>query len=173
MDVAPVVEGLRLRMRPDEVLAVLPGSKDDPELQAQLAKKPSPLGVSDFVIHSDKLQPKEKFAGIDHITFNLLDGVVSAINVTYKGPSYSHVDQFVSKFVQGTSLPPADQWQAYVGMDNQMKTLTCADFSIRIFAGGEGGNLNYVLMQDLEADNKLKERRKKARAQASPTPESH
>src|SRR5438132_1032499 len=42
---------------------------------------------------------------------------------------------------------------------------------IRVFAGGTGGNLNYVLMSDLEADKKLKDRRAKARAKATPTPE--
>jgi hypothetical protein len=83
------------------------------------------------------------------------------MNVSYAGPAYSHVDQFVSKFVEGTSLPPADQWQAYAGMDNQLKILTCKDFEVRVFAGGQGGNLNYVLIRDLEAQKKLEDRRKK------------
>jgi hypothetical protein len=55
-------------------------------------------------------------------------------------------------------------------MDNQMKVLTCQDFEVRVFAGGEGGNLNYVLLTDLEADKTLKDRIKKAKAQAKPSP---
>ena len=169
---APVVEGLKLGITPDEILAILPGSKDDPEVKIGVAKPRSPLGVSDFVIRADKLQPKEKFANINHFIFTLLDGRVSTINIGYNGPAYSNVDEFVSKFVEGTSLPPADQWQAYAGMDN-LKILTCRDFEVRVFAGGEGGNLNYVLLTDLEANKELKERRAKARAQASPTSPPH
>jgi hypothetical protein len=166
-DVAPVIEGLKLGMTPDEVMAILPGSKDEADVKLALARPASPLGVGEFVIHADKLQPREKFANINHFTFSLLDGRVSTINIGYNAPGFASVDQFVSKFVEGTSLPPVDQWQGYVGMDN-LKILSCKDFEIRVFAGGNGGNLNYILLTDLEAGKKLKDRRAKARAKASP-----
>jgi len=170
MAAAPVLNGLKLGMTPDEVLAMFPGSKDDEEVKAHRARPLSQFGVSELIIRPAKFESKDKFAGINNITFSLLDGRVSSVNVGYNGPAYPHVDQFVTKFVAGTSLPPADQWPAYPGMDTQMKTLTCKDFEIRVFTGGEGGNQNYVLLRDLEADKKLKDRRAKARAQASPTP---
>src|SRR5205085_2195165 len=138
MAAAPVLNGLKLGMTPDEVLALFPGSKDDPEVRSILSRPPTQLGVSELLIRPAKFESKEKFAGIGHITFNLLDGRVSTVNVGYNGPVYSHVDQFVTKFVEGTNLPPPDQWQAYVGMDTQLKILTCKDFEIRVFAGGEG-----------------------------------
>jgi hypothetical protein len=165
--VAPIAEGLKLGMTPDEVLATLPGSKDDAEVKSGLAKPPSPLGVSDFAVHTGNLQPKEKFTNIDHFSFSLLDGHVTSINIGYHGPEYANVDQFVSKIVAGTSLPPADQWQTQVGMDN-LKILTCKDFEVRVFAGGKGGNLNYILVTDLAAAKTVKERRAKAKAAASP-----
>ena len=170
MAAAPVLNGLKLGMTPDEVLALFPGSKDDAEVKSILSRPLSPLGVSELVIRPAKFESKEKFTGINQITFSLLDGRVSSFTVSYNGPAYAHVDQFVTKFVEGTNLPPPDQWQAYIGLDNQLKILTCKDFEIRVFAGGEGGNLNYVLMRDLEADKKLKDRRAKAREKASPTP---
>lgn len=169
-DAVPVVEGLKLRATADQVLAILPGSKDDDEVKSGLARPVSPLGVSEFIVRGARLQPKEKFAHIDHFTFGLLDGKVSSINIGYNGPSYSHVDEFVSKFVKGTNLPPVEQWQAYQGLDTQLKILTCKDFEVRVFAGGEGGNQNYVLLTDLEAKKNLRDRREKAKAQASPTP---
>jgi hypothetical protein len=98
----------------------------------------------------------------------LLDGRVSSINLGYNGPEWPHVDRFVEKFIEGTNLPAADSWAAYVGLDTQMKTLRCKDFEIQIFAGGKGGNLNYVLMRDLVSDKTLKDRRAKARAKATP-----
>ena len=167
---APVLNGLKLGMTPEEILALLPGSKDDPEVKGDLLRPPSQFGVSQLIVKPAKFDSKEKFTGINHITFSLLDGHVSSFTLGYNGPAYSHVDEFVTKFVAGTNLPPLDQWQAYVGMDTQLKTLTCKDFEIRVFAGGEGGNLNYVLMRDLEADKKLKDRRKKAREAATPSP---
>jgi len=169
-DVAPVLYGLKLGMTPDEVLALFPGSKDDADVKSRLARPPSQFGGSELVIHPQKYEGKDKFPGIDHINFSFLDGRAHTVNVGYTGPAYSHVDEFINKFVTGSTLPAADQWQAYPGLDTQMKTLTCQDFEVRVFAGGEGGKLNYVLLTDLEAEKKLKDRRAKARAQATPTP---
>src|SRR2546428_1181341 len=146
---APVLSGLKLGMTPDQVLPLFPGSKYDPEVRSSLARPSSQFGVSSFVIRPGRYESKEKFAGIKQITFTLLDGRVSNFTIGYNGPEYSHVDKFVTKFIEGTNLPPVDQWEAYVGMDNQLKILTCTDFEVRVFAGGPGGNLNYVLVKDL------------------------
>jgi hypothetical protein len=167
----PDIKGLRLGMTPEQVLALFPGSSEDAEVRSNLSKPPSEFGVSGFVVRPDKYQSKDKFAGISQITFSLLDGRVSSFSLHYNGPEWPHVDNFVAKFVEGTNLPAVDQWEAYVGMDNQLKILKCTDVEIRVFAGGPGGTLNYVLMRDLEADKKLKDRRAKARAKATPTPQ--
>lgn len=168
MDQAPVINGLRLGMTPAQVLALFPGSSDDTELRSRLAQPPSQFGVSGFVLRPDKYQSKEKSTAISQITFTLLDGHVSSFSVGYNGPEWPHVDKFVAKFIEGTNLPTTDVWEAYVGMDTQMKTLKCNDFEVRVFAGGERGNLNYVLIRDLVADKTLKDRRAKARAKATP-----
>src|ERR687893_783284 len=81
----------------------------------------SPLGASDFVIVPKKYQSRDKFAGVSRITFNLLDGRVSSFSVGYDGPEWPHVDNFVAKFIEGTSLPPAEAWEAAQGLDNQLK----------------------------------------------------
>ena len=172
---APAINGLSLGMTRDEVLAAFPGSKDDHDLQPLLKRPPSALGVSEIIIQPAKYQPKEKKAepkpgDVSQITFTLLDGRVDAFTVNYNGPQYAHVDNFVTSFLTDKNLPPLDQWQPYVGMDNQLKILNCAEFEVRVFASGKGGNLNYVLVKDLLAARKLKERRAKARAQATPTP---
>src|SRR5690242_16565894 len=106
MAAAPVLNGLKLGMTPDEVLALFPGSKDDPEVKSNLTRPPSQFGVSELMIRPAKFESKEKFAGISHITFNLLDGRVSSFTVGYNGPQYPQVDQFVAKFVDQTNLPP-------------------------------------------------------------------
>jgi len=165
---APDIKGLRLGMTSEEALTLFPGSKEDTEVRAFLSRPPSEFGESELLIRPAKYESKDKFAGINQITLSLLDGRVSNFTVGYNGPEYSHVDKFVAKFIERTNLPAADQWEAYVGMDTQMKTLKCTDFEIRVFAGGKAGNLNYALMRDLVADKKLQERQKKAEEKATP-----
>lgn len=162
----PGIGGFRLGMTVEEVLALFPGSKEDPELRSRLSQPASPLGVSGFTIRPSKYQSKDKFAGISQITFNFLDGRVYTFSIGYNGPEWPNVDKFVSKVIEGTDLPPVEAWEPYPGMD-QLKFLTCTDFEIRVFAGGQGGNLNYVLMSDLVAARTLQERRIKAREKAN------
>lgn len=165
---APDIKGLSLGMTSDEVLALFPGSKDDAEVRASLSRPPNQFGTSSFLIRPEKYPSKDKFAGVNQITFALLDGRVSSFTFGYNGPEYPHVDKFVAKIIEGTNLPAVDQWEAYVGMDTSLKILKCTAFEIRVFIGGQDGNLNYVLMKDSDAEKKLKERRDKARAQATP-----
>ena len=165
---APVLKGLKLGMTPEEILALFPGSKDDAELRSALARPPGRFGNSTFMITPSKYGSAGDYKEISRITFSVLDGRVSNFTVAYNGPEWPHVDKFIEKFGSGKTLPPADRWEPFSGMDTQMKTLTCNGFAIRIFAGGEGGSQNYVLLEDLDADKKLKDRRKKAREQASP-----
>lgn len=167
---APIIDGLKLGMTPDEVLVLFPGSKEDAEVRSALARPPSKFGVSSFLIRSAKYEMKKNFAGVSQITFLLLDGRVSIYTVQYNGPEYSHVDKFVERIGAELGLPPAVQWEAHPGMDNTLKSLKCAEFEVNAFIGGTGGNLNYILVKDLVADKELKQRRAKAREQASPTP---
>jgi hypothetical protein len=161
----PGIGPLRLGMTAEQVLALFPGSSEDPA-RLSLSQPANPLGVSSFIIRPSRYQSKENFAGISQITFTFLDGRVSTFSIGYNGPEWSHVDKFVEKVIEGTNLPPAEEWAAYPGMETQLKFLTCTDFEIRVFAGGQGGNLNYVLMTDLVAARTLKERRDKAREKA-------
>jgi hypothetical protein len=171
---APTIDGLRLGMTTDEVLAPFAGSKDDPEVRSFLSRPPGVFGVSQLVIRPAKYespeQPAPKPGGVTQISLLFLDGRVSSMSVAYNGPAWSHVDRAVENFVAGKNLPPVNQWSAYVGMDNQLKLLTCSEFEIRVFAGGPGGNLNYVLVKDLEAEKKLRDRQAKAQAAETPTP---
>lgn len=168
MDQAPVMNGLRLGMTPEQVLALFPGSSEDADVRARLARPLSPFGELGFSIRPDKYQSPEKFAGITQINFTLVDRRVSSVRVGYNGPAWPHVDQFVAKFIEGTNLPGAAEWATHVGLDTQMKTLTCKNFEIQLFAGGTGGNLNYVLMSDLLAAKTVKEREDKAAEKAIP-----
>jgi len=161
---------LRIGMTPDELLALFPGSKDDPEVRADVSRAPDKLGRSAIVLKPITDEAKARFAGVSQVSLTLLDGHVSTFTVSYNGPAYPHVDQFIEEFVEGKKLPPVDQWEPDASIGHQLKALKCTDFEVRVFAGGAGGSLNYVGVKDLVADQKLKERRAKARAVATPTP---
>jgi hypothetical protein len=162
---APGAGGIRLGMTAEQVLSLFPGSNQDKQILSQLSSAPSRLGVASFSIRPEQYSSKSKFARINQISFKLINGRVSTFTVGYNGPQWSNVDEFVNRFYEGSNLPKADGWEAYVGMDTQLKILKCQGFEINVFAGGEGGNLNYVMMKDTVAEQKLKELRAKAREQ--------
>ncbi|MBC7911191.1 MAG: hypothetical protein H7Y30_11855, partial [Pyrinomonadaceae bacterium] len=102
---APEIGGLKLGMTPEQALALFPGSSEDAEVRAQLAKPTSPLGVSSFMLSPDRYASKAKFAGIKQITLTLLDGRVTTLSAAYNGPEWKHVDEFIAKFSEGRNLP--------------------------------------------------------------------
>lgn len=165
-DQSPVVRGLKLGMNAKQVLAVFPGSSEDPEVLADSSKPPSTFGETRFIIKPDKYGSKENFVGIRSLTFGFLDGRLSDFNVGYDGPKWKHVDEFVTKFIDGTNLPAMDAWESQVGMDTQLKSLKCDGFEITVFAGGKTGNLNYVQLRDVAAEKELEARRTKATEKA-------
>ncbi|HJU55496.1 MAG TPA: hypothetical protein VJ715_13020 [Pyrinomonadaceae bacterium] len=161
---APTVSGLRLGMKPEEVLALFPGSRADKEIRAYLTRPASLLGVSELIIKPERYSSKAKFAGVSQVSMTLLDNRVLTFNIGYTGPEYKHVDEFLGKFIEGKKLPAAHAWEPYVGMDTQLKTLKCKGFEINVFAGGKNvRNINYVELTDVAARQRLRDRRAKAR----------
>src|SRR6266576_964960 len=57
---APDIKGLRLGMTPEQVLALFPGSNEDPEIRSRLSQPPSQFGVSSFLVRPDKYASKDK-----------------------------------------------------------------------------------------------------------------
>ena len=162
---APAVDGLRLGMKADEVLALFPGSRADKEVRASLLAPPGRVGVSGLTIMPARYSSKEKFPRVTAITLTFLDGRVSTLNVHYAGPEYKHVDEFLGKFLEGRKLPAAHAWEPYVGMDTQLKTLNCKGFELKVYAGGKNvQNINYIELTDVAARRRLKDRRDKAGA---------
>lgn len=158
---SPDLDGLRLGMTMDELLALFPGSREHEEVKMDLKRPASQFGETSMVIKPGGFVPETKFVGIRQISVSLLDGRVASFNAGYNGPKWKHVDEFVTKFSQERSLPNAADWVAYVGMDNQLKSLRCDGFEISVFAGGREGGSNYVRVNDLTAEVKLEDRRSK------------
>src|SRR5438067_5854174 len=71
---SPVINGLKLGMTPEQVLALFPGSKTDEEVQRELSRPPNRFGVSSFTIRPQKYSSKSKFDRVTQIIFTLFDG---------------------------------------------------------------------------------------------------
>ena len=165
---APAVDGLRLGMKAEEVLALFSGSRTDKEVRAQLLSPASPVGVSGLTIKPERYSSKAKFPRVTAVTLMLLDGRVIKANIGYNGPEYKHVDEFLGKFLEGKKLPAAHAWEPYVGMDTQLKTLNCKGFELKVFAGGKNvHNINYIELTDVAAKQRMSDRRAKLKAKNS------
>jgi hypothetical protein len=156
------ISGIKLGMTVEQVLALFPGSERDEEIRSSLSR-PSQFGVSSLTIRPQKYSSKAEFEGINQILMTLLDDHVSTLYVGYDAPAPEAIDELVTKFSKGRKLPPARNWEAYVGLDDQLKTMKCKDFEISVFAGGQNLNINYVQMLDTVAQQKLKQRRAEAK----------
>jgi hypothetical protein len=156
------ISGIKLGMTVDQVLAFFPGSRDDEQVKSDLSQPASKLGISSLRLSPQKYSSKAEFKGIDQIMLTLLDGRVSTLYVGYT-PQEEQVDEFVAKFSKGRKLPPAENWEPYAGLDNQLKTMKCKDFEISVFAGSKNVAVNYVQLVDTVAQQKLKARRLAAR----------
>src|SRR6266403_280708 len=80
MAAAPAINGLKLGMTSEEVLALFPGSKDDPDVRRYLVRSPDQFGDAELVIRPSRYQPKNEPMRIKQIGFGLLDGRVYSIN---------------------------------------------------------------------------------------------
>jgi hypothetical protein len=154
------INGIKLGMTAEQVLALFPGSLEDEKIRASLSR-PSDLGLSSLMVKPQKYSSKADFEGINQIVLTLLDGRVSTLYVGYEESVAKDLDESVTKFSKGRKLPSASSWKVYEGLDDQLKTMKCKDFEISVFAGGENVPVNYVQMVDMKAQQKLKERKAK------------
>ena len=135
---SPTVRGIRLGMSAEEVFALFPGGAESPENKNAMlsAQVPPNYGVASLYFYLWAYPPpsKERFSGIDSISITLFDGRATKISVAYtgypKGPSWSTVDDFITKLSDAFALPGAKDW-LQSGGDLYSKTLKCSGFEIR------------------------------------------
>ena len=162
---APVVSGLKLGMKVEDVLALFPGSRKDKQVRLELARPANRFGMSGFTITPRKYSSETESDLANQIVLRLLDGRVYSLYVGTDNPVWEHVDEFVTKFSEENGLPGVDYWEAHDGLDGQLKTLKAKDFELSVFAGGQNVEINYVRLIDAVAQRKLKARQAESRAQ--------
>jgi len=124
---APVIRGLSLGMSVEDVFATFPGGNYDVEINRLLNAKDN-LGLARFTIQLDKYPVvKDRFSGINWITFGLFDRKVVEIKINYQlhyQANWSQ-EQLVAKFIESLKLPGPEKW-------TNGSTLNCKGFQVYI-----------------------------------------
>ncbi|MBV9958331.1 MAG: hypothetical protein JO360_07915 [Acidobacteria bacterium] len=157
---APAINGLKLGMTVEQVLARFPGSSEDKIIAAERARAPEKFGAGSFSIIPEKYSTKDEFPGINQFNFRYIDGHIYSLRAAYNGQTWKDVDEFVSKFAADAKLPAAGFWDATPGMEMQQKELKCSDLAITVFASS---GVNHIELRDAASEQLLKERRAKAK----------
>lgn len=123
---APVIRGLKLGMSLDEVFALFPGSNLDGRIAKEMASSED-FGLSRVFINLENYpQAKEKFSGINYISFTLFDRKVVGLNISYQtanGANWS-IEKLLPKFIETFKLPSIERWN--------YNNLHCQGFNITI-----------------------------------------
>jgi hypothetical protein len=133
---APVVRGVKLGMKTEEMLALFPGSSDQDGIKSAVSKPEGypHFGVVEISITPPEYSTKERFAGISSYEFILVDGHVGQYQVDYllppAGPRWTRPDDFVTKIADAFKLPPVADWTTDPNIQ-QWKTLKCDGFQLK------------------------------------------
>ena len=110
---APVVRGLKLGMKTDDLLAMFPGRADKEGLAPILAQRTGypNFGVVNFWVNLYDYPGKDQFRGINSVGFIFIDDKLAQYYVQYDSLPYSppwpNVDDFIAKVADTFHLPTA------------------------------------------------------------------
>jgi hypothetical protein len=158
---APAVRGIKLGMSVEDLLALFPGSAAEDGIRLAISKADNypNFGVVRMDIIPSRYSTKERFAGINHYNFVILDGRVAQYEVQYlpapQGPTWRNIDDFIARIADAFQLPAAKDWtaQAY---NPSTKELKCDGFQL----WASNVNLNGRLMvATVDAPFKIQEER--------------
>jgi hypothetical protein len=147
---APTIRGLRLGMTFDQVVALFPGSSRRKEMRDAIEKaKAAPAGeVAYLGFDAASDGAKDQFAGIDSVQVGLSKGRVVDFTVQYVGPSWSNIDEWVTKLSETLGLPGKQEW--VVGPnENPNKILKCKGVEIEAATQGGGSSIRVHITEPM------------------------
>ena len=148
---APAIRGVKVGMKVDEVLALFPGSAEHEHVKPALANAESfpRFGLFSFFVFPQEFSTRDRFAGITMIKFTFFDGHVREYEVQYDAPptapSWTRVDDWITKLADTFKLPPAPDWVAEPNLTTQ-KSLKCDGFQMKASTVNLRGQLSVSLL---------------------------
>ena len=157
---SPEIRGVRLGMTAEQLLSAFPDEYNRNRINEGISwsKRPNSYGLGRFDLRSYGAAQDPRFAGVNHITIDLLDERVTGFHIGYYGPEWNSVDQFVAKLSEALRLPNA-AWETPVGTQQSLK---CDGFVVDAFVSGETFQ-NWVRVQDTSVNRVVADRRQQAK----------
>lgn len=160
---SPVVRGIKLGMKLDDLLRLFPGADQSEWVKPQLQGKTGypNFGIIHFPIFRGNLPLPDLFSGINQFNFTFIDDRLADYSVEYSappnGPEWQNIDDWVVKLSSSFNLPELGNWRIEQGRGGL--TLKCNDFQVRASNLNQVGNLE---VSTFELPNQERQTRMKA-----------
>ena len=163
---APSVRGLRLGMSTEQVLALFPGSNRRRDLTDAIARvKGAGSGETAYLSFDSATDfSSESLAGVDSVAVGVSRGRVMTFTITYVGPTWRNVDEWIAKLSESLKLPGGRRW--VVGPnETPNKVLSCNGIEIEAAIQGGGGSITIRSIEHVKAGehhrNPVEERKRR------------
>ena len=136
-------------MTTQQLLALFPGASKRREMKDALERAKSPAGNELVYLAFDPTidGSKAEFAGVTTVSAGLQKGRVVDFGVSYVGPTWVNIDEWVAKLAEAFKLPAARDWLQGPS-ENPNKVLKCSGVEIEASIQGGGASLR---IQNMEA----------------------
>lgn len=139
---SPTVRGIRLGMTLQQVLALFPGSSKRQEIRSALDRAKAAAGNEAvyLLFYPATDGGGERLAGVDSILVGVYKDQVVDFSVSYVGPTWNTVDDWIEKLAETLGLPRSRAWAAGPS-ENPNKILKCKGVEIEAAVQGGGGSI--------------------------------
>jgi hypothetical protein len=166
---APAIRGLRLGMTVDELFAIFPANEREEFDRIQTLKSaelPPNYGYTGFQFGLSNYDTKDRFTGMNYLSFELFDRKVVSIRASYINvPQFDRSGQLMEIITRQFGLPEFKDWPRY---DENMSepSLSCEGFTFQvnalsIYSGSFSISLTDPAYKKIREDRRQADRAKK------------
>ena len=158
---SPEIRGIRLGMASEQLLTRFPEEANRLAITEAIkrSKQVDQYGVGRFDLRADSKTVNPRLTGVNYITVELFDERVTSFHISYAGPEWKTIGQFVAKLSEAFGLPNDAAWEQ---VDESRESLKCHGFVVDVCAI-RGAGENWVRLQDASAPRLVKDRREAAK----------
>jgi hypothetical protein len=139
---SPGVRGIRLGMSTEQLLALFPGSTKRRDFKETLERAKAAGSEETARLSFDATADGggDAFSGVDSVSVVVYKGRVTEFTVSYAGPTWRNVDEWIGKLSESLKLPGVRKWAAGPS-ENPNKILKCNGVEIEGAIQGGGGSI--------------------------------
>ncbi len=153
----PEIRGVHLGMSMEQLKTLFPDETNRRKIVDAVAesKQGENYGAGRLDLPIDRTDARWK--GVNYLSIRFVDERVSSISISYVGPEWKNVDQFIAKLSEGLRLPNSG-WE----ISDRNGQLNCDGFRVQAFASS-GSPESSVYVVDTKAPEVVEERREAAK----------